>query len=159
MRSYRRLQAAIAALIVAYVVVSTAIKVGPGPSEIFPVFSWSLFSHVPNLRHDYGLLILAVDGRGDDPPRYIEETRGVFPRAHRAVRARNIQELGRAASENDWVRARDIRRFIEPLYLGERRLVRYAIVRRAYDPLERWKRGTFLSEERVSVFETGRDLP
>lgn len=82
---HRKLKAFIAILLISHacssallVMSSTVIK---SANEIFPVFSWSLFTWIPNDFYDYALRIVAIDNENLHPLLYFQEAGHWFPEA------------------------------------------------------------------------------
>lgn len=156
MKRYRRTQWGILGIVVIYTAVSLATK-GWSGEEFFPFFNWSLFSTVPNEKHDYGLRITAVDDTQLEPPLYFEAADQWFAEANNIVAYNAIQDYGKAVRQGEAEAIAKIRPFIETLYL-EDKAVQYEVVRRTYTPLERWREGTFDKEEVLTSFIVGEDL-
>ena len=141
------------ALAAIYLVISIT-RQGLGYSEIFPFSSWSLFSKVPNEVRDYTIRIVEADGRALDRPVDFEDAKEIFGSVAISHGARmSIQRMGVAAERGDSAGAARVRAYLESLYLREHRPVRYEVVARRYDPLERWREGKFRSVRVVATFE------
>jgi len=125
-----------------------------GTNEIFPIYSWSLFSRIPNNVHDFGLRILTVGDVKLNPTLYFQEADQWLPKASSITAYVNIQKLGKAILSEDAARVEDIRRVFEPLYLGGVGSVHYEVVRRSYNPLDRWKHRRFKSVRSLAFFES-----
>lgn len=123
-------------------------------NEIFPVFSWSLFTWIPNDFRDYALRVIAVDNENLHPTLYFQEAGYWFPETHSMPAYDSIQKLGAAVAANDAKRIEEIRQFLEPIYLGGVKSVRYDVVERSFDPLERWECGEFNTVRSLSSFES-----
>ena len=146
---YRWTNRLLVALAVAYLVMAMVRERNPGGEEFYPFSSWSLFSKIPNETRDYTIRILAIDGRVTEPPVDFEEAQAMIgwpAKSHEARRC--IQDLGEAVERGDAAQADHVRSYFEPLYLSGRGQIRYAVVARRYDPLERWREGR-LQEVRV----------
>ncbi len=138
--------AATAALLLVY----GAVLVLRGPtsgSELFPVFKWELFSKVPPREQtSYGVRLLEVDGEVLDEPIYFEEALHLF----RSARSPDVPTLVRSWSQH--VAAGNFEESVRSQILFEARFlesrpVRYQLVRRTYDIVERVDCGCFISEE------------
>lgn len=131
---------------VAYVLLSTSAAFSiSGPSthpsrELFPFFTWSLFSKVSDRRTEYHIEVLALDGQRLDPPLDMRRI-DAFPAFAdtRSLGYKALQNLGGTLSEGaadaDDKRARFAARFFG------RHDVDYRINRHGYNPLERWRAG------------------
>jgi hypothetical protein len=110
-----------------------------GLHEIYPVFSWTLFSKVPQERIAWGLRIVAYNGQVLDSPLFYEEADGIVsdPRSISAQYA--IRRMCRAELAGNAREVKDARRLLEQTYLATG--IRYELVRVRYDPLTRWRSG------------------
>ena len=157
MKTYRRTQILFILLIVVYTAVSYTTKRVQG-REFFPFFNWSLFTHVPNEKHDYGLRILAIEGEPLETPLYFEEADALFGEAHSIVAYKAIQEYGKAVRVEDEATVAETRPFIESIYL-ESQPVQYELVRRTFLPIIRFQTGEFIKEEMLAQFEVEGQAP
>ncbi|MEM9318083.1 MAG: hypothetical protein AAGA70_03645 [Pseudomonadota bacterium] len=132
----RSLRILIVVVLVGYPILSTGASFAIGgvkthPSrELFPFFTWSLFSWVPEVRHHYVVEITRLNGQVFDPPIEMNEVPEFSDRTSLAYKA--VQDLGRAGGSDAGERAT-----FEARYLGGQD-VDYRIVRQSYAPLERW---------------------
>ena len=68
----------------------------------------------------------------------------------------SIEHLGKAVERDDAAEVAEVRAYLESLHLSGRGPVRYELVRRTYDPLERWHdRHAFLAVRPIAQFESG----
>jgi len=137
-------------VLVGYAVISTGASFAIGgakthPSkELFPFFTWSLFSWVPDVRHLYVVEITRLNGETFDPPLEMQEIPQFADRTTLAYKA--IQELGRSGGSDP-----DKRATFEARYL-KGQAVDYRIVRNSFEPLERWHTGQDSSIEVLAEF-------
>ena len=135
-----------AAGLIFYAVLSTsAAFVITGPSthpsrELFPFFTWSLFSKVSDSRREYHIAITALDGRIFDPPVDMRSI-DVFPNYSdsRSLGYKALQNLGRSLSRDAKGSDLDRERF-SARFFGDHD-VDYQINRHGYNPLKRWREG------------------
>lgn len=128
-----------------------------GRAELFPFASFSLFSTVPNVVHDYGIRVRTLGGNGLGKAAWFEESFATFPYAHDHEANTSITRFGRLAERGGAAEAAAMRRWLESTWLrhaGSGPLV-YDLCERRYDPLARARDGTFLSVRRVATFRTG----
>ena len=139
----RRWKIYVAAGLIAYPIVATGFsmaKMGPSthPSrEVFPFFTWSLFSKIMDVRHEYELTLLADDGGpvdGAEADRFDEVTTS-FAGTRLGYKA--LQNVGRGIRLR-LPNADEERRAFEIRYFGEN-AVHYELRWRTYNPLERWR--------------------
>lgn len=112
-------------------------------TEIYPIFAWDLFSVVPNQTADYGLRIVALDGTPLESPAFLETLHDVGTSFSVATHMA-IQELGAAQKADDLPRQKRLQALLAGTALGGlQRAVRYELVLRRYDVLERYRDGLF----------------
>ena len=149
----RSLYRSILALLVGYAVLSTVGSFAIGgprthPSkELFPFFTWSLFSWVPDTRHLYVVEVMRIDGNALLPPKDLREIAAFDGESTLAYKA--TQELGRSRGRNE-----SLRQTFEARYLKNRD-VEYRLVRKTYNPLERWRSGEARETEVIAEFASG----
>lgn len=155
MKAYRNLRVFVASFFVLYAGLGVLLQTNIwSANEIFPIYSWALFSKIPNERDDYALRILVVGKERVDPPLHFQAAGEWFPKADSISAYYSVQKLGRAISREDAGRIEDMRRFFEPLYFGDAGHVRYEVVKRSFNPLDRWENGNFKTVRSIGVFES-----
>ncbi|HSF94612.1 MAG TPA: hypothetical protein VLA52_06250 [Thermohalobaculum sp.] len=110
--------------------------------EVFPVFSWSLFTYVWENAWGYEVDIVRVDDQVFDPPKNFYELGHIFSFA--GARDPGIIKAASdvvSAREHDPDRLDDLRAVIEDRYLAGPSRVDYNIVFVVFEPLERWHTG------------------
>jgi hypothetical protein len=120
--------------------------------EVFPLFSWSLYSTVPREEADYGVRVLTVGGQALDPPLFFEDARSFFPYVNQSQLMMTVQLLGRALDSGNAEAVKRYRRLVERHHLRGRGVVHYEIVRRAFNTLARWATGKFRVVRSVGTF-------
>ena len=160
MKSYRRLKLLTFFIFVTYYVISSLTQQF-GTGEVFPVFSWSLYSGVPP-RHlnDYGLQIIAVNQQLLAAPVFVEELEQ-FPVSFKTQDTadvdlslyRQVQRLGHAIATDDPTATSLHRKRLEK-FLGDKE-VDYAIVIRQFDSRERWLTGKIEKSHQIAKFTSG----
>jgi len=151
----RGLHFLVVVVLVGYTLVSTSASFAIGgikshPSrELFPFFTWSLFSWIPETRHQYVIEIQRIDGQRYDPPTHMQEFEEFADGTTLAYKT--IQDLGRSGGADDRKRAT-----FETRYLKGRN-VDYRIVRLSFAPLERWHHGTTRDSTVIAEFTTTAD--
>ena len=120
--------------------------------ETFPIFSWHLFSLVPQPdSSDAAVFILEIDGRLFEPPLDFMSSFEVVPNAGNITVYFVIQKMAREYQTDSTGRsAGKYRSLFELQYLDfyERR-IRYELVERSYDPVELWKTDSFKVTETI----------
>ncbi len=145
-RPARKLQAIGTAGLAAYVLIATiaAFRI-TGPTthpkgELFPFFTWSLFSDVRDQRVEYRIVMLSLNGQTFDDPQDMRDihTLPSFSDS-RALGYKALQGIGRDLRlQTEDVHER--RRHFEGRYFG-RHAVEYQVMRHVYNPLQRWHDG------------------
>jgi hypothetical protein len=157
---YNRLKIFAAVLLFGYATAAIVIKGAlRHEREIFPLFSWSLYSTVPREAADYGVRILEVGGRTLNPPLLVEEARPRFPHANQRQLLMAVQSLGRALDGGDTEAVRAYRRLIERHHLRGRGVVHYEVIHRRFNTLARWRTGEFRTLRTVGRFSAEGDRP
>lgn len=164
MKSHRRytlaehsaLKVFIATLVVLYGVVAYEGGARSPRGEYFPVFNWSLFSHVGSVR---GLAEIRVHSIGDTrfekPADYFTLDSYFASARNRSTDLRkSLDRFGRAYMSGRAQEADEWRRLVELRHLSGRGRVKYEIVGTEFNPLERWKTGRVRREFVLGQFET-----
>jgi hypothetical protein len=154
MTRYRRLQIALAATLVGYAAFALGLRLVFRHNEIFPAFTWNLFSTVPNEATDYTIRILGIGGVPLDSPIEFGKARKHFPLARSRQAHFALQRLGKALEDGRYPLSRRLRSMIEGKYLDSRG-VSYEVVVRTYHPLEWMRDGSQLEERVIRSFESG----
>jgi hypothetical protein len=129
----------------------------PGAEETFPFASWSLFSKVPAVVDDYGLLLTEIDGQPLSPPILYEHSREWFWAANNHGAYCAILDFGRAVDAGDAAESQRRRRLFERLYLGNGKVsVEYQLLRRRWEPMSRWRTGEFIELEVLGHHDLAR---
>ena len=135
-------------MIVAYIATAVCLRLVFDTKEIFPIFSWSLFSVIPTSPHeDIGVLVTEIDGNPLNPYADFMTAKNLFSQAGSIEAYYVIQRLGKAVLAQDDQTENSSRRLLEGQYVdGFKSNLKYRIVKRRYDPIERWKNGSFQFE-------------
>jgi hypothetical protein len=155
-RRYHLFQAALPAFLIAYVLIAVWRERVPGQGEIFPFASWSLFTLVPNTSHDFSIRVLSWNGHALTPPVFFEDGTGLFKSAADHGARASIGLLGKALAQGKVAETERVRDRFEQLYMADMSAVRYELVARVYDPLERFRTGRLRAVRTVRVFESVR---
>ncbi len=116
--------------------------------EVFPFFTWSLFSKVQDPREEFAIEVEMLDGQQFAPPVDVLELavpRGLFRETPIAVH-KSIQAL--AQSNGDGRRLA-----FEGNYLGGH-AISYRIVLYRFDPMDRWRTGNRGSPKILGHYQT-----
>ena len=108
-------------------------------NELFPFYSWSMFSLVPGVKVGYTVFIRELNGQTYSPAVEFCHADGLPIQVHSVVVYRNIQNLGMAFDSGNFKEFEELRDYFEKNYLPP--LTRYALYRTKYDPLQQWRTG------------------
>jgi hypothetical protein len=121
--------------------------------EVFPIFSWSLFSQVQSSRSDFAVLITQIGNRTFEPPIELKNADQWFPRGGHIRSYITIQNMGNAFLRRDRRTLEISRRILESNYMnGPAEPVKYLLISRRYDPIERWHDGRY-QQRNLATFE------
>jgi hypothetical protein len=140
MRLYRITKLWLSTFLAVYFVIGLITEVYPG-REVFPFFSWFLFTLAPQAGERYALILHEVNGTVVDPPRIYQDADGLVPNVQSDKMAELIQRLGAAIEQGETGQERQFRQLLEANYLFPN--TRYDIVRIDFDPVVRWKTGRY----------------
>jgi len=133
----------IIALLIIYVVGGLATRALPAWSDksIVPFYSWFFFVDVPEYVQQSALIIHEYDGEQLEGPILFQNALGIVDNPRSAKARELIQRLRKSLDDGDVETSRMLRKQLEdnflPLCLG------YRIATIAYNPIERWKHGTY----------------
>ena len=118
-------------------------------AEWYPVFSWDLFSSVPNEKTDYHMRIVRLGPTNYDPPLPFRETSALFDSigASPTEYTPLINKLGRAAEESDQTQIDFYSAKVRAIF-GDRPYA-YEILKVRYDPVEYWRASSYLETELI----------
>lgn len=144
MKTYRITQLFLHCLIVGYILAALAVGFGRYHREIFPIPSWSLFSHVFAQKSEFAVLVVQVDGERFETPREFMDAGDLFNGAGNIRAYYTIQDLGRAIIQRDADEMQRLRRLLEATYMkSSAERVDYQLILRSFDPIERWQGGAY----------------
>jgi hypothetical protein len=127
---------------------------GVDRERLFPLASWALFAKVPAQITDFSVRLLEIDGVPLARPRWADSATDRLPGLASLDAYRLIQQLGRAVQAGDRNTAERARRALEGIYLRGASPFRYEVVRRSYDPLERWRSGVVRATQPLDQFDS-----
>lgn len=152
MHAYRRQQQLVAAFLAACVVIGLAGSL-TARREIFPLYSWFLFSLVPTRTVAFDLLVRQAGERLYDPPVSYRQAGEVFRTPHSIITYRALQDLGHAVERGDEEGTIRLRRVLEARFTAWP--LRYDLVKVSSDnPLEHWKTGRPQRSELLVAFRS-----
>lgn len=108
--------------------------------EIFPIFSWSLFSYVPSVVYNYDVQILRYKNLEMKPPILYHEAEKIVPKAQEISAYIVIQAWGKALAKKDYEQAKKQQAIFERIYLLPK--TKYQVVLIKYNPITRWQNNT-----------------
>ena len=108
--------------------------------EVFPLYSWFLFSLVPTRVAAFDVLVRQAGERTYDPPLSYRRAVNSYRNPHSIVPYRTVQDLGRAVETGQEAEVARLRRTFEARFRAWP--VRYDLVKVVSDnPLAYWKTG------------------
>lgn len=152
MKRYRITQWAIVLSLILYPLIAFT-TIGLPQRELFPFFSWELFSHIPPPEiTSYGIRFSSANGQTLTPPIYFEEAKHLTPYADSVDAFVTIQSLGQAVEQSDQSKMMATQQLIQSAYFGELTSANYQLVRRRFDLLERWQLNQYAQENVLTDF-------
>ncbi len=124
--------------LVAVLVIGYAAIPLPG-NEIFPFYSWTMFSLVPAEQNGFAVFILEEGGNVLNPPLEFQQAGSRVGGQNSVVAYRDIQNMGKAYLAGDTQRFEELRQLFEKNYIHVG--TRYQLMKMNYDPITRWKTG------------------
>ena len=122
--------------------------------EIFPVFSWFLFSRTPNKTTQFTIVIFEHNGQILEPPVLFNEAPDSIARSGDIDANTVINSLGISYIQNNQEEVSEKRNLIEDVYL--KGSVEYGLVKQTYDPILKYKFNQ--TEQEILVkFSSGED--
>jgi len=121
--------------------------------EWYPVFSWDLFSWVPNERSEYHMEIIQIGGITYNPPLAFRDTEEMFidlgtsPTEYTPT----IFKLGEAIIR-DTSKIAEHSDYLASVFAGQR--YRYRIYAVTFNPVDYWKHGTYIDKVFIGEFAT-----
>jgi predicted DCC family thiol-disulfide oxidoreductase YuxK len=113
-----------------------------GVKEIFPFFSWSLFSRVPNkTTSEYAVIVSTYNGMTVFPPRLFQEAKEIIHESESIIARRLIQDFGKAYQNMEIREADELRKLFEANFIKSP--AKYRLIRMIHNPVERWKTGRY----------------
>ena len=121
--------------------------------ELFPFFSWSLFSDVKNERIEYSIVIHQLDDETFAEPLDLREASGLPAfGGSRSLSYKALQNVGSALRSKDEGSMADLEVFETQYFSGHD--LDYEIIRKTFDPIRRWHdQNDFLKRESVGRYE------
>jgi hypothetical protein len=128
-----------------------------GVGEIYPIAPWTLFCFVPNQESDFAVRLTSIDGQSSAPAPYFESLTQ-FNENQKIPAVSIIRDMGALSGNIESEAFARQRRMFEHNYLRWLgREVRYELVRREYDVLNRWRTGDFQRVETIASFHYQAD--
>ncbi len=121
-------------------------------NERYPVFSWSLFSSIPNEKTTYTVAISRLGVNTYQPPLRFDESRHLFELLGQSPTQYTpmIENMGMALDRGDTERFTREKEHFERMFGNA--AFSYDLLRVRYDPLEYWQYQTFISTTSLGVF-------
>ncbi len=152
LRTYRRKQGWLAAVLAAQLLGGLAVLAAPG-QEVFPLYSWFLFALTPSAdRILPELRVVELGTRTFDPPAPLAAERSLITSVQAPAVVRLAKDLRRALAAGDAAELQRTRRTLEENFL--RAPGHYVLVEISHDPIARLH-GAAARERVVRDFKIG----
>ena len=120
--------------------------------EIFPLFSWFLFSKTPNQITSFTIILYKHNGQILEPPIFFHQAPKTMADSGAIAANSVINQLGRKYRQGNQSQVRNQRKLLEENYLkGE---IEYGLIQETYEPIERWKNGK-VNQKLLVKFKSG----
>jgi hypothetical protein len=151
MKGYTARKYALGVFVLAYTVVAHWGWEASPRREFFPVFNWSLFTHVYPLQTLPELHVLSIgDTKLATPVNYFElDAYFESARLRSIIVTKTLGRLQAALLRNDEAEVARLRKIIETRHLSGHGPVEYEICAVRFEPLERWKNRDHIVEQTV----------
>lgn len=150
---YNALKIFLASIIISYFYAAFYATSHVPEGEVYPFFSWFVFTRVPQkLNTEYAVKIAEYGNRKLDPPVFFADARGIYVKNSVALPTYNyiIQSLGANVEAGQPSKIKQYREALEESFLSLP--VVYEIVRIEFDTLELWNTGKFSEVGNVTAF-------
>lgn len=157
-KGYTARKYALAAFVIVYVAVAHWGSTASANREFFPVFNWSLFTHVYPVQELPELHVLSIgDTKFPKPISYFElDSYFESARLRSIVVTKTLSRLRAALLRNDEAEVARLRTIIETRHLAGHGPVEYEIRTLKYRPVDRWKNKDHIVAQTVEArFKTG----
>jgi len=156
MRSYCRLKTGLAGFLLFYLVMAMVGSATSPNKEIFPFFSWFLFSAVPNTGYHYNVEILEHDRQTFSPAIAYNAADGIVLRPRDITAYQFIQKMGRTYDSGDKAAFEILSHEFQRNFL--RGSNTYQLIKVYYNPVEAWH-GKSGEPKVLETFKTGGAIP
>lgn len=156
MHTFRRYYLWLPVFVIVYASISGGVLIArwhDNINELYPFAPWTLFCFTPNEEVEYDIRIVELDGQPLPEPRFFQQY-VTLPDASKITAYGIIQEMGfLAASDNQTGVQKQQQLFAANFWQPTYQRVRYELVRRRYDVLERKQSGYVREMETIGQFE------
>lgn len=154
--SYNAIKIFLVTVIISYFYVAFYVTSHVPEGEVYPFFSWFVFTRVPpESNTEYTLKILEYEGRKLDPPIFLKDayktylTPSIAPPTYNYI----VQSLADNVIAEQPDKVEQYRNALEGGFLSREAV--YEIVEIRFDTLEYYKTGKFYESESVAIFRIG----
>ena len=152
--SYKLLRKIIMAFLIFYFSVGLFARyLSDGVEDVYPFFSWFLFSKVPaRIQIDFAIRIHEFAEKRFEPPIFFEKAKGIYDKTSYSTTDyyHLVQLLGMSLQSNRMNEVKRLRRELEKNFLSYP--VVYEVVELKFNPIERWKTGQFIGIKSLVTF-------
>lgn len=154
-KEFRNLILLIPVFYICYILVANIGAILSNRSELFPVFNWSLFTYVSDVRKLCELEVLSIDGVRLDRPTRFYELRNRFRAGRDVTVLKLVNRSCNAKSEGRENTFEELRKVLESSFLSDKNSVEYRLVIHTYNPIARWRDGSVISTRVLGEYQTG----
>lgn len=153
--TYRDKKRAVLSFLILYACAGFLANLAPR-GEVYPFFSWSLFSAIPNQIKMYTIEISRIGNTYYDPPLLFSETKFLFDRIGQSPTQYlgPIQGLGYAIDERGDIEAKQ--NVVAKMFSSD--TYTYTVYYVVYDPLELYTTGDYTRKEKKAEINATPDL-
>lgn len=122
--------------------------------DIYPIFSWNLFSYIPNDQYKFSLRVLSYGTDKYTPPKRFDEMATIFEKIHQPPTeyVRDIDQMGYALQGKDTDKIARIKTRLDTMFY--KTPATYEITKVRYNPVEFWRTRSYISEVVLITFDT-----
>jgi len=145
----QRLQYTLFFILIGYCIIGITSKYTCSKKEMFPFFSWFLFSKVPSQTiTSYRIVLHTFNGEVFDPPQLFTKTSSDKVAVKSAKAWHVIQRMGKAYEMQEEEKFDELKILFEDHFLNKK-ASSYELVRQRYNLIEKWKTGKQIQESIV----------
>ena len=147
----KKLKSFLEIVLISYFLMGIGMQLSFG-RELFPIFSWFLFSRTPNRAVNFTIIIYTHNGRELTPPISFHKAPKSIADSESINANSVIKKLGNSVLQGSESQIIKNRKILERNYMYGN--IEYALIKETYDPIQKWKYNE-ADQEVLSRFESG----